>query len=136
MPDGFRMSQSVATGIDCVLVIDDDLQLLHSFIEVLQPHGIPIATARDEHEALAAFRWYSPGVVLTDIVTPERYRTALAMRCARPAMKVVAMSDGTGVRRLDFLTIAKRFGADAIVHKPFDVSGLVKLLRTFIRRRW
>jgi DNA-binding NtrC family response regulator len=136
MPDGLRVSQSVASGIDCVLVIDDDTHLLQSFIEVLQAYGIPVATARDEHEALAAFRWYSPGVVLTDIVTPERYRTALAMRRARPAMKVVAMSDGTEIRRLDFLAIAKRFGPDAIVHKPFDVSGLVKLLRTFIKRRW
>jgi len=136
MPDGIRVVQSVAAGIDCVLVIDDDIQLLQSFIEVLHAYGIPIATARDEHEALAAFRWYSPGVVLTDIVTPERYRTALAMRHARPATKVVAMSDGTGPRRLDFLTIAKRFGADAIVHKPFDVPGLVKLLRTLVRHRW
>lgn len=135
MPDGIRVAQSVAAGIDCVLVIDDDIQLLQSFIEVLQAYGIPIATARDEHEALAAFRWYSPGVVLTDILTPERYRTALAMRCARPATKVVAMSDGTGARRLDFLTIAKRFGADAIVHKPFNVAGLVKLLRTFVQPR-
>jgi len=136
MPDGLRVSQSIATGIDCVLVIDDDPHLLHSFIEVLQGFGIPVATARDDHEALAAFRWYSPGVLLTDIVTPDQYRTALAMRRARPAMKVVAMSDGTEIRRLDFLAIAKRFGPDAIVHKPFDVAGLVKLLRTFVKRRW
>jgi len=121
--------------MDCVLVIDDDPHLLRSFIDVLQAYGIPIATARDEHEALAAFRWYSPGVLLTDIVTPDRYRTALAMRRARPAMKVVAMCGRGGVRRLDFITLAKRFGADAIVHEPFDVSGLVKLLRTFVQRR-
>ena len=136
MPDGFRASPSVAAGIDCVLVIDNDTHLLHSFIEVLQAYGMPVATARDDHEALAAFRWYSPGVLLTDIATPERCHTALAMRRARPAMKVVAMSGGTGVQRLDFLTIAKRFGPDAIVHKPFDVSGLVKLLRTLVQRRW
>jgi len=121
--------------MDCVLVIDDDPSLLHSFTQVLQAYQIPITTARDGHEALAAFRWYSPGVVLTDILVPERYRTALAMRSIRPATKVVAMSDGAGVVRSEFITIAKRFGADAIVHKPFDVSDLVKLLRTFVQRR-
>lgn len=129
------MSQSTASRMDCVLVIDDDPHLLQSFIDVLQAHSIPITTARDEHEALAAFRWYSPGVLLTDIIMPDRYRTALAMRRARPAMKVVAMCGRAGIRRLDFITLAKRFGADAIVHQPFDVSGLVKLLRTFVQRR-
>jgi DNA-binding NtrC family response regulator len=136
MPDSLRVLQSAATAMDCVLAIDDDPHLLQSLIEVLQPYGIPIATARDEHEALAAFRWYTPAVVLTEIATPERYRTALAMRCARPRMKIVAMSGGTGVRRLDFITIARRFGPDAIVHKPFDVSELVKLLRTLVHHRW
>ena len=135
MPDGLRVPQSTASSMDCVLVIDHDPHLLQSFIDVLQAYGIPIATARDEHEALAAFRWYAPGVLLTDIVAPDRYRSALAMRRSRPAMKVVAMCGRAGVCRLDFITHAKRFGADAIVHQPFDVSGLVKLLRTFVQRR-
>jgi DNA-binding NtrC family response regulator len=135
MPDGLRVLQSAAIGMDCVLAIDDDLRLLRSFTEVLQAYNIPIATARDEHEALAAFRWHSPAVLLTDIVTPEQYRMALTMRCARPTMKVIAMSGCIGIRRFDFITIAKRFGADAIVHKPFDVSELVQLLRTFVQRR-
>ena len=136
MPDGLRLVQSAATGAECVLVIDDDPDLLHSFTHVLQAYSIPIATARAGHEALAAFRWYSPGVVLTDIVAPEQYQTALAMRRARPKTKVVAMSDGAAVDKVDFLTIAKKFGPDAIVHKPFEISELVKLLRTFMRARW
>lgn len=136
MPDGFRVPQSTTTSTDCVLVIDHDTDLLHSFIQVLQAYDIPIATARDEYEALAAFRWYRPGVVLTDILAPEQYRAALAMRRARPNTRVVAMSGSTGAERVDFLRIAKTFDADAIVHKPFDVSELVKLLRTFVQRRW
>ena len=136
MPDGSRVSQSAASSTACVLVIDHDTDLLHSFIQVLEAYGIPIATARDEHEALAAFRWYRPGVVLTDILAPEQYSTVLAMRRAQPNTRVVAMSGSTGVDRVDFLRIAKTFDADAIVHKPFDVSELVKLLRTFVQRRW
>jgi len=97
-------------------------------------HGIPIAAARDEHEAFAAFLWAPPAVVLTDILLAERCHTAMAMRSARPRVKIVAMSDGR-VRKSDFLTIAKNCCADAIVHKPFEVSELVKLLRTFVHRR-
>jgi DNA-binding response OmpR family regulator len=130
MPDGLRERYG-----DGVLVIDDDASLLHSFEHVLEAHGIPVATARDGYEGFATFRWSSPAVVLTDIFMPEQYRTAVAMRSARPGVKIVAMSGANPAGRLDFLTIAKKLGADAVVHKPFEVSDLVKLLRTFVRRR-
>ncbi len=131
MPDGLGLAQRIDAG---VLLIDDDLGLAHSFIEALRAHGIPIAVARDEYEALAAFRWSPPAVVLTDIVVPERRDTAIRMRRARPSLKIVAMSAGR-VPKVDFLTIAQKSSADAIVHKPFAVSELIKLLRTFLHHR-
>jgi len=36
--------------------------------------------------------------------------------------------------RANFLVFAKKFGADAIVHQPFEASDLVKLLRTYVLR--
>lgn len=131
MPDGSGLKRHIDTG---VLVIDDDPGLLHTFMDVLGAHAIPTAAARDEHEAFAAFRWSPPSVILTDIVVPERRHTAMAMRQARPGLKVVAMSDGRATK-FDFLTIAQRFSADAIVHKPFIVPDLIKLLRTFLHPR-
>lgn len=128
MPDGLGLASRIDAG---VLVIDDDPSLLRSFMHVLEAHGIPIAAARDEHEAFAAFRWSPPAVVITDILMPERCHTAMAMRRARPRVKIVAMSGGRAGKS-DFLTIAKNFGADAIVHKPIEASELVKLLRTFV----
>src|SRR5262249_6473435 len=114
-----------------VLLIDDDLGLVQSFTRVLKVHDIRIAVARDEYEALAAFRWSPPAVVLTDIVVPERRHTAIAVRRAHPNVKIVAMSSGS-VTKFDFLMLAKKFSADAIVHKPFAVTELIKLLRTFL----
>ena len=131
MPDGVGLAQRVDSG---VLLIDDDLGLAQSFMQALKAHGIPIAVARDEYEALAAFRWSPPAVVLTDIVVPERRQTAMAMRSARPSLKIVAMSGGR-VPKFDFLAIANKSSADAIVHKPFAASELIKLLRTFLHHR-
>ena len=131
MPDGLGLARSSDRG---VLLIDDDLGLAHSFTQVLDVHGIPIAVARDEYEALAAFRWSAPAVVLTDIVVPERRHTVIAMRRARPNLKLVAMSGGR-VAKLDFLTIAKKSSADAIVYTPFAAAELIKLLRTFVHDR-
>jgi CheY-like chemotaxis protein len=126
--------QSPTTSVPAVLVIDDDAALLHSFESVLEAYGIPITTARDGVEGLAAFRRISPKVVLTDIIMPEKegLETIMAMRRERPATKIIAMS-GSGERGgRDYLTIAKRLGADAVIHKPFEVDDLVKLLRTFL----
>lgn len=131
MPDGLGLARSRDRG---VLLIDDDLSLANSFTRALDVHGIPIAVARDEYEALAAFRWSAPAVVLTDIGVPERRHTVIAMRSARPNLKLVALSGGR-VAKLDFLAIAKKSSADAIVYTPVAASELIKLLRTFVHDR-
>ena len=128
MPDGLGLAQHIGAG---VLLIDDDPGVAQSFTQSLKEHDISISVARDAYEALAAFRWSPPAVVLTDIVVPERRDTAIAMRRAYPSLRLVAMSAGR-VAKLDFLTIAKKSSADAIVHTPFAASELIKLLRTFV----
>jgi two-component system chemotaxis response regulator CheY len=126
--------QSPTSSASAVLVIDDDPALLDSFATVLGTYGIPTTTARDGREGLAAFRRVSPAVVLTDIVMPERdgLETIMAMRRERPAAKIIAMSGGGLIGKSGYLAIAKQLGADAVIHKPFDVDELVKLIRTFL----
>jgi two-component system chemotaxis response regulator CheY len=127
--------QSPASSAPAVLVIDDDPALLNSFEVVLEAHGIPFTTARDGLEGLAAFRRLSPPVVLIDILMPEKdgITAIITMRRERPTAKIVAMSGGGRIGKSDFLAVAKKLGADAVIHKPFDVDELVKLLRTFLQ---
>lgn len=128
---------SPALSASAVLVIDDDPALLNSFATLLGAYGIPAETARNGLEGLATFRRISPAVVLTDIVMPEKegLETIMAMRRERPATKIIAMSGSAGgTGELDYLTLAKKLGADAVIDKPFDTDALVKLLRTFLRQ--
>ena len=126
---------SPASSASAVLVIDDDPALLHSFATVLSAYGIPTAVARDGLEGLAAFRRISPKVVLTDIIMPERegLETIMAMRRERPATKIIAMSGSDGEGGRDYLIVAKKLGADAVIHKPFEADELVRLIRTFLQ---
>ena len=100
-----------------------------------RPTAFPTTTVRNGHDGLAVFRLAPPAVVLTDIVMPEQdgISTIMAMRRACPATKIIAMSGGGSIAKSEFLTVAKKLGADAVVHKPVDVDDLVKLLRTFLR---
>jgi CheY-like chemotaxis protein len=134
------MLVSVADSTDvsrgpAVLVVDDDPAILHSLRALLESGGIPIATARDGLEGLAAFRRIKPAVVLTDIIMPEQdgIGAIVEMRRQRPDLKIIAMSGGGRIGKSDFLTVAKKLGADAVIEKPFDPDELVKLLQTFLQ---
>ena len=117
-----------------VLIIDDDVAILHSLRVLFESNDIPLAIARDGLEGLALFRKLSPKVVLTDILMPEQdgIGVIMAMRRERPDVKIIAMSGGGRIGKSDFLTVAKKLGADAVIAKPFDVDELIGLIRRCI----
>jgi hypothetical protein len=69
MPDdtnGRNSAQYPAPAVPVVLVIDDDPAMLHSLASLFEARGIAISATRDGLAGLAAFRWISPTVVLTE----------------------------------------------------------------------
>ena len=138
MPDDVKAKSATepASTADApvVLVVDDDPALLHSLAALFEAYSIRFATARDGREGLKIFRRISPAVVLTDILMPEQdgISAIMEMRRERPGVKIIAMSGSGRCGKSDFLAVAKKLGADAVIHKPCDVDELVKLLRTFL----
>lgn len=115
-----------------VLVIDDNPAFLRSLVRLLKVYELDVAVARNGREGLAIFRKISPAVVLTDIHMPvqDGISTIIAMRRERPDVKIIAMSGG-GLPS-DFLTLAKKLGADGAVEKPFDIGELVAMIRRYL----
>ena len=48
---------------------------------------------------------------------------------------IIAMSGSGRIGKSDFLTVAKKLGADAVVAKPFDIDELVTTIRGHLRPR-
>jgi len=115
-----------------VLVIDDNPAFLRSLVRLLKAYGLDVAAARNGREGLAVFRKISPTVVLTDILMPvqDGINTIIAMRRERADVKIIAMSGG-GLQS-DLLTMVKKLGADTAIEKPFDVGGLVVMIRRYL----
>jgi DNA-binding response OmpR family regulator len=89
--------------------------------------------------ALAAFQLFReqrPAALLTDIMMPEQDRIGaiMEMRRERSEVKIIAISGAGRVGKTDFLTIARKRGADATFEKGRSANELVVMLKAMLRR--
>jgi DNA-binding response OmpR family regulator len=119
-----------------VLVIDDDPDMVESLAMMLGDHGFPVLTANDGVRGLEMFREYKPAVVLSDILMPEQdgIEVIMTMRRERPGVKIIAISGSGRIGTTDFLTMARKLGADAAFEKGHKAGELLGLLKTMLQR--
>ena len=115
-----------------VLLVDDDADLLEGLCRRLQARdpGWHVATAMNGDEALALVRREHFDVVVTDILMPEKegLETIQELRRDYPQVMIVAMSGGSERIGIDVLRVARTFGADGVLEKPFSCAELVELV--------
>ena len=105
-----------------ILVIDDDAAVRLAIETVLTSAGYCVTCAADGNEGVRIFLAFHPDIVITDVIMPvqEGFETILALRREQPEIKIIAMSGGGRVASTDFLSMARGFGADHVMAKPFD----------------
>jgi DNA-binding response OmpR family regulator len=111
-----------------ILVIDDDVLVLDTIVQVLQNSGYRVSGAADGREGIAIFRSGHPDLVITDIIMPvkEGIEVIRAIRRERPAVKIIAISGGGRGGNLNYLEMARAMGANDVIAKPFDADELVE----------
>jgi DNA-binding response OmpR family regulator len=110
-----------------VLIIDDDIELLRQMVMAFRSRAYDVIAAPDGQAGLAQFARTPRDLVVTDIIMPNRegIETIVALKKARPSVKVIAISGGYRVGPKDFLNLAGHVGADAVLAKPFKLSQLL-----------
>lgn len=113
-----------------ILVIDDNDVFRATTALWLKRHGFHVVEAANGKEGIRALETMVPDVILTDILMPEQdgLETIQMVRKKHPKMRIVAMSGGMLDGRVDFLPIARKFGADHVMPKPFSGSELLLVL--------
>jgi DNA-binding response OmpR family regulator len=108
-----------------VLVIEDDALMRATIRRMLASHTV--IEASNGREGLAAFKLRAPDIVITDILMPEKegIETIIELRAASSLSKIIAISGGGSSGTLDFLTSAKKLGADLVMHKPLRAAELL-----------
>ena len=110
-----------------VLLADDNSNAQRMGAEILSQQGCQVRGITDGAQVDEALREFSPDVVLVDVCLPTRsgYQVCEQVKAdaARRKVKVVLLvgasdpfDDGE----------AKRAGADAVIHKPFEATALRK----------
>ncbi len=116
----------------CVMVVDDEDAVRGALAENLSECGFDVVEARDGQEAIRLLMEGSrPRVMITDIIMPrkEGLETIIEVRRQHPGIRVVAISGGGRSKSADFLQLAERLGADAVMPKPVDIDELEKTVR-------
>jgi DNA-binding response OmpR family regulator len=118
-----------------VLLIDDDRELLRQMTAAFVIARYDVQAASDGQMGLARFMARPTDLVVTDIIMPNRegIETIVALKKARPSVKVVAISGGYRVGPADFLHLAGHVGADGVLAKPFRLAALLNLAAQLLR---
>ncbi|MGH7090925.1 MAG: response regulator [Stellaceae bacterium] len=110
-----------------ILVIDDNASVRKALMLMLESGGHSVLGAKDGAEGLRVFETEDPDLVLVDIIMPDKDGIEIIreMRRARPQARIIAMTGGGRFTNLDFLKMARAFGAADTLAKPIDPDDLV-----------
>jgi DNA-binding response OmpR family regulator len=119
----------------CILVVDDEQDLVWAIRHSLNDEGYDVLTAYDGMEALAVAQRHRPDLVILDIVMPRLDGLQVCYRLRRDltlaAVPILFLTVRSAVEdRIKGL----HEGADDYLIKPFNLSELKARIRALLRR--
>jgi DNA-binding response OmpR family regulator len=110
-----------------ILVIDDDDMLKAMLRKLLSKAGYEVAVAENGIDALRLQQEKPADLILTDIIMPEMEGIETIREFCKkyPATKIIAMSGGGRIDPDQYLTIARRLGAQRTFVKPFKSAEIL-----------
>jgi len=116
-----------------VLVVEDDLALARTLIDVLESADYRVWHAANGHEARAYAERSWPDLILLDLLLPDVDGLVLCS-LLKGITEVPIIMCGASTRRSDPV-LALKLGADDFVRKPLDMDTLLARIEAVLRRR-
>ncbi|RKH05332.1 response regulator [Corallococcus sp. CA053C] len=119
---------------NCILVVDDDLDLLRAYRDALEVDGHSVVLARDGHEALRLLhQGLRPAVILLDLRMPRldawAFREQQRADPALAAIPVIVLYshvvDSQAMKALE---------VEGFLQKPVDLDVLLRAVAPYVAR--
>jgi len=110
-----------------ILLVDDDEQFRLMLSEALTGEGFLVRKASDGRQGLKHYAERPTDLVITDLVMPEKegLEMIVEIKQLHSEVKVIAMSGGGRGSSQNYLKMAKAFGAQLVLAKPFSHCEIV-----------
>jgi len=127
---------AVKQGMQTILVVDDEEDLVRGLVRILEGAGYRVHSAFNGREALEKARTVAPDLILLDVMMPgydgRQVKARLNDDELLARIPVIFLSaKGTTEDKLEGLHLE----ADDYVTKPFEMEELLARINTAIRRR-
>ncbi|MCK5706783.1 MAG: response regulator [Candidatus Aureabacteria bacterium] len=112
-----------------ILIVDDSFTTRKFIAHILKKSGFEIVEADNGESGLKSVKEEKPDLVILDIVMPEKegIDTILVLKNTLPDLPIIAIS-GSSINDT-YLSSAKKFGANAVLAKPFEESELIETIK-------
>ena len=116
-----------------ILVIDDEPDMRAMLELILKSAGHEVILAADGREGVEKYRTSPADLVITDLFMPnqEGLETIGELRRRFPEVAIIAMSGRPDSGTM--LSIAQKFGAIGMLHKPFAADELIAAVEKALR---
>jgi CheY-like chemotaxis protein len=108
-----------------VLVVEDDESIRNVITDVLQDHGIRVATAANGSDALEQLDLLQPDAMVLDLLMPVmhgwEFMESYAAKTGGKSIPIVVVSVNPALPRS-----YDRFGVRNVVAKPFEIDRLLE----------
>ena len=114
-----------------ILVIDDDPQVREMLNLILEWAGYEVILASDGKGGIRLFHENPVGLVITDIVMPDKdgLETIMELRRFSPGVKIIAISGGGKICGEEYLNVARILGVEKTLSKPFKIDDILEAVR-------
>ncbi len=126
------IQEKASTGIQTILVIDDDPFFRGYLCELLSGRGYSIYQAENGEVGLDSFRENNPDLVLTDIIMPQKEGLEFIkdLKKEAPNARIIAMTGGGNYGLChNYMQLANVLGAVETLIKPFKPKVLLDAIR-------
>lgn len=117
-----------------LLIVDDELPILHSLEGVLSDEGFNVLTAPNGYECLKTLDTEHPDLVLLDIWMPglDGIDTLREIKKSHPGIPVIMIS---GHGTIETAVTATKYGAFSFIEKPISIDKMIVAINNALNFR-